>query len=210
MKRAIYALLLSLNACGGQTSQPARSPRSPSAAPPIDDALAIATKDGLVKVQHPGEGWTCAEDHAEAGNVVASWIRCAQPSGFYLMAKDYSVSPSEVAPAEQLFRRYYENNYRRMFGDFEYVSERALDAGVEGGSAFEIVLSARGDVRLRERATVVGVHVLLLTAAGPRAEVEAESKVVEAWFSGTRFESIERERARGQAFLRAASAPPAC
>lgn len=159
----------------------------------------MSTADGWVTVTLPeGDGWACTEDHVEANNVVASLIRCVHETTgppIHLVAKDYTVPPGDVTPADELFSLYYENNYRRMFSRFDYLSKGPVGAG------YEVLLDADhpdlGAVRMRERATVADTHVLLLTAQCGRDAYEEAKPTIDRWFAETRFKVLEPAVARG-------------
>jgi hypothetical protein len=194
-------------ACLGACTPPA-TPASPVVTPAKTDVAVaseaapraeetadgvLETEDGWVSVVIPGDDWSCSADHAEAHGVIATWVRCDKDARTYLLAKDYQVPPEQVLPARDLFQKHYANNYRRMFERFEYTKQEAVT--VPGGlDAFEVALEGPrpdlGGIHMRERATVAGNHIALLTAHLPLDALD--QAIIDAWFAKTRFPSVSR------------------
>lgn len=155
--------------------------------------MQTTTTDGLLAVALPdGDGWGVETTAVDADGTHVAAIKCARTTPgelFFLIAKDYTVAPEHVADAEALLEDIYPEHYATLFTKVVIEELRELEAGWwEATYRFE---HARlGEIVKRERARVIGSHVLLLSAEGSPAAVAAHAGATEGWFTGVMFATL--------------------
>jgi hypothetical protein len=111
---------------------------------------------------------------------------------FFMIAKDYSVDPAAVRPAEDLVRNVFANNYARMFEEvrYDFVQTTTVD-GVEWvEAAMQMRHAIMGLIAKIERVSCAGNHVLILSAEGSQDAVRANWPAAQQWLSASRFRAL--------------------
>ena len=151
----------------------------------------FVTADKLVDVPKPtGDGWECLEQTApEPKTTLAKCRHTDREKFFFMMAKDYVVTPDQTKTAEQIATEVFPTTYAKLFTKHEITSaKKTVVAGREGHElAVTATHSQIGDIAKRELVFVEGEHVFVLSAEGKPDEVAANAPAIDAWFGSTRF-----------------------
>jgi hypothetical protein len=157
-----------------------------------------ASPDGLITVAHPGaERWTCKDDHGSGSGATVTLVKCIStaPDAFlFMMAKDYTVSPSSVLPAKDLVETEYKAHYAGLYQSVTYTAGGPASIGDHEGweITLDAVHGAVGEIHKVERVVVEGTHVILLSAEGHPADIEANGEAIERWMAETRFATLQQ------------------
>lgn len=180
------------------TAAPTAAPTTPPAvptAPTTPSADRFTSSDGLVGAPRPsGDGWECVEQTATDPGQEATLIKCRHTDRsrfFFLMAKDYSVPPEQVRPAEELATQVFPATYQKLFQSHQIRGSKPVDhAGVPAHELdIEAVHASMGPIRKRERVFIKGTHVFVISAEGKPEEFDAEAAAITAWFAGAAFKN---------------------
>jgi hypothetical protein len=150
---------------------------------------------GKVDAQRPaGPGWQCEDRRVEEGTPV-QMTKCRRDSGgefLIMMAKEYVVGSAEVVPAKALLLEEYQAQYRRMFDDVRYVSDRVVKRGKLVGheAVIDARHSKRGAIHKVERVFVVGRRVFNVSAEGNPDDFKTHRQVINRWLESARFENL--------------------
>jgi hypothetical protein len=159
------------------------------------------TTDGLITVNAPEPPDWSLESIAGASQAETrtTMIKCKRATPgplFFLLAKDYTVSPQHVVTADALLREVYPRSYAKLF---ETVTLEALhEKTVQGRSWWEanyqLVHAKLGAITKIERATCVADHVLLVSGEGQQDEVARQLGMLASWMDTASFATLSSPR----------------
>lgn len=169
--------------------------------PEGDAPETMTSKDGAVTVTVPtGEGWECLDQQGSMPDNVntVSLVKCRRADRdaefFFLLAKVYGVSESEVKPAKELATKVFVTSYEKLFQDYKIVKEGAAKLGTLEG--YELVLEMThpqmGPIKKIERVFTKDNDVFVLSGEGKPENVEKFSTATASWFDQSRFKTLEK------------------
>lgn len=146
-------------------------------------------------VKHPvlGEEWRLdvINEPTAYKPVIGFKLKRLVPGEFlFMLAKDYMVPPADILPTQQLVSVNYPQTYTRMFASVETVGVRDLGDG-QWEADYRFGHPTMGVIVKRERVKVVRTHVLLASAEGRPAEMQAHAEAVAMWLTAT-FAPLDR------------------
>jgi hypothetical protein len=203
---ATAALLLSAGAPA--TGKAAPAPAGKAAPAPAHDDL-LRTAGGEVTARRPaGAAWTC-RPFARAGEGFSlAEVSCRMGDGpdLLLSAKDYA-GPRETL--DGLCGQDWADYFKELIPALPKVTTRRLVLDRRPTCAVEVRgLTAAGQAtRVLEWYAVAPGHVLVISAAGPAAAMDAAARVVEAWRDGVAFAAAASQPATPAAPSAPAPAP---
>ncbi len=153
------------------------------------------SRNMVLRVAAPsGPGWQRMEVGRQKGGLVAA-IKCvhgAPPDAIALDAYVYELEGERATSAEQLRARDWRAHFeQKMFSEIDALAVRSVEQLARGGfpsEGCEVQVDGRlreppQPLRLRERHIPVGSKLLVVTAAGRAARLDAFAPVVESWLS---------------------------
>ena len=188
----------------GDTAAPPDEPRDATLAAEVapESELAparpmFASDDGLVRAPLPADDaqWECIRQTSQPPKPPTTLIKCRQRESsrfFFLLAKDYEVTPEQRRDVDGIIREVLPMTYERLFDSFTITGTTPVVHQGSEGREVEIraVHSGLGEIRKRERLFVRGDHVLVISAEGRPELFDAVAEDIDAWFAGARFANL--------------------
>jgi hypothetical protein len=168
---------------------------SKAEAPPEVFSRFVWSRNVQLRVAAPhGAGWELAE--ADEGGALAAAFRCLHGDGesaLVLHAKLFAVAPGQQDSAEGLRAQDWKERWlASTFAEIDGLSVAIVGHMLHGfrEDACEVEVEGRGRepaarLRIRERQVPYKGKLLVLTAAGPPAEHEAQARAIEAWIANS-------------------------
>lgn len=158
----------------------------------------LRTAGGEVTARRPaGAEWTCRAFGRSGDGFRLAEVTCRRGDGpdLLLYAKDYD-GPKESLDA--LCGQDWAGYFKELVPALPRITTRRLVLSGRPTCAVEVRgLTAAGQAtRVQEWYAVAPGHVLVISAAGPAAAMDAAAKVVDAWREGVAFAAAPATRAR--------------
>lgn len=171
--------------------------------PPRPSVVVHEAHGGAIRVfETPrGAGWGFQEDAREGDGftvMVLKYVLPDKPTPLALLAKIYTHHPSAApAPTEPDWRA----ALGTLFSSIATVEARATEQTTMTSSlpAWEAVIDGVGaepvaHLRIRERRSVLGRELFIVTAMGPPALFASHSQDIDNWFTSSAFVPIDEAK----------------
>lgn len=180
-------------ACRVDEQAPEAKPAAETYRPLAPAPGRFVSADGRISVPVPaGEGWECLEEQHGEGSAAAVAVRCRRQDPrelLFFSAKTHRQPAEQRADAETVLMTLYRTDNESFFDTLEYVQNGPASlAGAPGWEAELRASHARiGEVRKRERLSVVGDRIYSIAAEGQPGLWQQHQAAVEAWFADVQF-----------------------